>query len=284
MGSGTQTTVASSDPWQPAQGALQMGLRDATRAYKRGIGANTGNMVVPYSKQSMGAFESLMDMSNANSGGQGLSGNLQGIINNGGFNSQQKGALDNWQNLANSEYDFNANPGSQGVLDSIIRDTKDAANLGAAAAGRYGSGMHQGRLAQDVGDVSSQFRMNDFNTFLGRRDAANSNLFNGAQAGIGNMTSAFQGMQAPQQAALGVGSAMEDLKRRQLDERARVANLPWDQIGKLMNVGNLGGQYKTTTATSPGPNPFLQALGMGATAGNLMFGAPAMSGGLTGLF
>jgi hypothetical protein len=190
-----------------------------------------------------------------------MSVQAQNIINNGGFNNQQMGALNNWQNTANSNYDFNANPGSQDVLNSILRDTKDSVNLNAAAAGRYGSGIHQGRMAQDIGDQSSQFRMNDYNTFLGRKDAANSNLFNGANAGLANMQSAYGALQAPEQTRLGVGSAFEDLKRRQLDDKARISNLPWDQIGKLMNVGNLGGQYSTTTTQAPGPNPFLQALG-----------------------
>jgi hypothetical protein len=280
MPSGTTTTQSTNDPWKPAQNSLKMGLNAANKAFKGGFGANTGSMVVPYAKQSMDAFGNLEGIAGANSGGQGMSGQAQNIINNGGFNNQQMGALNNWQNTANSNYDFNANPGSQDVLNSILRDTKDSVNLNAAAAGRYGSGIHQGRMAQDIGDQSSQFRMNDYNTFLGRKDAANSNLFNGANAGLANMQSAYGALQAPEQTRLGVGSAFEDLKRRQLDDRERISNIPWDQIGKLMNVGNLGGQYKTTTTQGPGPNPFLQALGGVGTAGNILFGSSP--GGLLG--
>lgn len=278
MAAGTTTTQSTNDPWAPAQPLLKKGLKAANQAFSGGYGANTGSMVVPFSKQSMDAFGNLEGIAGANSNGQGMSGNMQGIIDNGGFNNQQMGALSNWQNTANGSYDFNSNPGSQGVLDSILRDTRDAVNLNASAAGRMGGGLHQGRLAQDIGDASSQFRMNDYNTFLGRKDAATSNLFNGAQSGLANMQSAYGGLQAPEQTRLGVGSAFEDLKRRQLDDRARISNLPWDQIGKLMNVGNLGGQYTTTTSQAPGPNPFLQALG-GVSMGAGLLGGMGLFGG-----
>ena len=43
---------------------------------------------------------------------------------------------------------------------------------------------------------------------------------------------------------------------------------PWDQIGRLMQVANLGGAYRTSNTTSqqPGQNPFMNALGIGLGA------------------
>jgi hypothetical protein len=282
MPGGTQTTQTTSEPWRGQRPGLNLVMRDARQEYKQG--PYKGSMYVPFSQQSKDAFKDLSGVAGANSGGAGLSGNLQSIIDGGGFNSQQQSALGNWQNTANSNYDFNANPGSKGVLDAILRDTTDAVNLNAAAAGRYGSGIHQGRLAQDVSDASSQFRMNDYNSWLGRKDAANTNLFNAAQSGLGNMTSAYQGLQAPAQTRLGVGSAMEDATRRKLDEKARVANLDWENIQKLLAATSGAGNYGTSTAVGPGPNPFLQGLGMVGTGGNLLFGTnPMASGGLLGL-
>lgn len=285
MNPGTQTTTATQTPPGYQKNIYKTAARDALRFYKGGAGLNTGSMVVPYSKQSTGAFSDLMDMSGANSDGKGLSGNMQGIIDRGGFNAEQSDALNNWRNLANSDYSADANPGSKGVLDAILRDTTDAVNLNAAAGGRYASGMHQGRLAQDIGDQSSQFRMNDYNNWLGRRDAANTSMFNGAQAGIGNMSAAYQGMQAPQQTALGVGAAEEDLKRRTMDDRARRQNLPWDHLQKLLAAGGGMGSYGSTTTQAPGPNPFLSALGTAGTLGNFAFGTnPMASGGILGAF
>jgi hypothetical protein len=280
MPSGQQTTTTTQKPPGFQSRLFKQAGADAMRLYGRGGGMNTGSMVVPFSNQTTQAQKGIMDMAGANTDG-GMNPQLQGIINNGGFNDQQMGALNNWQDTANGSYDFNANPGSQGVLDSILRDTRNNVNGLAAGAGRYGGGMHQGRMAQDVGDISSQYRSNDYNSWLGRRDSANQNVFNGAQAGLGNMQNAYQGMKQPFSDMMGVGAMNEDLRRRQLDDRARMVNQPWEQISRLQAVGSGMGSYGTTTATGPGPNPFLQALGMGATAGNFLFGS--QPGGVMGM-
>jgi hypothetical protein len=279
MSSGQQTTTTQSEPMPYQSKLFKQTARDAMRLYGQGGGMNTGSMVVPWSKQTQQAQGGIMDMAGANTEG-GMNPQLQSIINNGGFNDHQMSSLNNWQKTANSDYDFNANPGSQGVLDSILRDTSNSVNGMAAGAGRYGSGMHQGRMAQDVGDISSQYRSNDYNNWLGRRDSANTNLFNGAQAGMGNMQAAYQGMKSPYQDMMGVGAMNEDLRRRQLDDRARMVNLPWEQISRLQAVGSGMGNYGTTSVQSPAANPFLQALGMAGTAGNFMFGSG--TGGLLG--
>lgn len=279
MSNGTQTSTTQSEPMPYQSKLFKQTARDAMRLYGQGGGMNTGSMVVPWSKQTQQAQGGIMDMAGANTEG-GMNPQLQSIINNGGFNNQQMGALNNWQNTANGNYDFNANPGSQGVLDSILRDTKNNVNGIAAAGGRYGGGAHAGRMAQDIGDISSQYRSNDYNNWLGRRDSANTNLFNGAQAGMGNMQAAYQGMKSPYQDMMGVGAMNEDLRRRQLDDRARMVNLPWEQISRLQAVGSGMGNYGTSTTQSPAANPFLQALGMAGTAGNFMFGSG--TGGLLG--
>jgi hypothetical protein len=191
-------------------------------------------------------------------------------------------------------------------------------NLNAAAAGRYGSGVHEGVLAQKVGDLSNNFRYNDFNNWLNRRDAANQNivglsqtglgnqqalgqgisslgqqgtnniqslagsLFNAGQTGLGNMTAAYQGQQLPYQDLMKIGSMNEDLQNRELQDRIRVFdaqnNLPWTQLQRLTGVLAGGDPYKSTTTTTPGQNPFLSTLG---TIGGLN---TLLGTGQTGLF
>lgn len=255
---------------------------------------------------------------NGLSGGQdramGVYGRQLNRLGADGLTGVQDRVMQNYGELANSNYNPNANPGAQGVLNSAIRDTRNAVNLNAAAAGRYGSGVHEGVLADKVGDLSSNFRYNDFNNWLGRRDSANSNmaslsqqglgntqglaqgmaslgqqgvqnrqglssgLFNAAQAGIGNMNTAYQSALQPFQSMAGVGAGYEDLARRTMDDRLRIfnetQNAPWQNIGNLLNVANLGGQYNATnsTTTAPGPNPFLQTLG-GVTTGVGLLGS-----------
>lgn len=359
MSSGTQTTTQQQKPLPFQSKLFKQASDDAMKLYNSGGGMNYNNMVVPWSKQTMGAMDGIMGSAQWNANNpNGISNQAQDIIGQGGFNDYQQGALrnmqgqlgnlganglsnsqdsvlnrfqnqmgrlggngltgaqdaamQNYRNLANSDYRFGANPGSRDVLNSIQRDVTQGVNANAAAAGRYGGGMHQGRLAQDLGDTSSQFRMADYNQWLGRSDAANRDMaslgqqglqnvqgmgnsinalgqqgvqnrqglsnavFNGAQTGLGNMTSAYQAQQSPYQSMMGVGSMNEDLRRRTMDEQARLTNLPWEQIMRLQAVGSGMGNYSNTTSQTPAANPFLQTLGMGASIGGSLFG----SGGL----
>lgn len=364
MPGGTQqtTTSTSAKPYKKSEPLINQGLSDAFDLYRNGVGSqvDTSSHVVPFSKFDTTAYGNLNQIANQNSGGRGLQGNLQDIINGGGFNNYQSNALGNmqgqlrglgtngltgsqdkvmnrfqdqlknlgrdgltnvqdqalknYQTTANSDYSLDANPGARGVLNGEIRDTTNAVNLNAAANGRYGSGVHEGVLAQKVGDLSNSFRYNDFNNFLGRKDAANQNmaglsqqglgnvqgfggainalgqqgfqnrqglsssLFNAGQAGLGNMTSAYAGMQAPETTRLGIGQAYDQKYADMINDRSRIfqaqQSAPWDQIGRLLNVANLNGQYKDQSGTTvaPGPNPFLQTLG-GVTTGVGLLGS-----------
>lgn len=355
MSGGTQQTTSTSKPMKEVKPLLTTAFNDALQFYNSGVGADTTSNVVPWSNQTSTAMTGITNMANRNANSpRGLNSNLQGIIDRGGFNQQQFGALGNMQRqlgqlgdnglgsaqdkvqnrfqsqlrslganglsnvqddalqnyrrLANSNYNPNANPGAQGVLNAALRDQSNATNLDAAAAGRYGSGTHEGVLAQKAGDLSSSFRYSDFNNWLGRKDAANQNmaslsqqgignvqglgqniaslgqqgiqnrqglsssLFNAAQTGLGNMSQAYQGMKQPFTDLMGVGSMNEDLYRRTLDDQDRLQNQPWTQLQKLLAAAGGAGNYSTNVTTAPGPNPFLQTLG-GVTSGVGLLGS-----------
>lgn len=367
FGSGSQQTTSVSEPPAAFKPLLNKIGQDALSFYRHGAGSNiyTGSTVVPWSQQTTDAMQGITGNANRNINGKnGLDTQLQGIINNGGFNGYQQGSLDSLQNLmgrlgqnglstaqdnvlgkfqntlgklgqngltntqdqalqnyrqlADSSYNPNANPGSQGVLDSILRKQADQVNLNAAAAGRYGSGTHEGVLAREAGDTSNQYITNDYNNWLGRKDAANqgmanlsqqglgniqtmgqgisslsqqgigntqalgSTLFNAGQSGLANMTNAYQGQQLPYQDLMKIGSMNEDLANRTMQDKLRVwdaqNNQPWAQLAKLTGVLAGGDPYKSTTTTAPGPNPFLQTLG-GLGAANTLLGT-----GQLGLF
>lgn len=317
FGDGKQTTVqqGGSTPYKKSQPIIDTILKDAQRGYKQGIGSDvyTGSTVDPFSRQTEQTYNGITGVANDNMGNRGLGKNFQSIINNGGFNGRQLGALKNMQGqlndlgknglsndqdaamanyrqLANGSYDFNANPGAQGVLDASIRDATNAANLNASAAGRYGSGTHEGVLASKIGDLSNTFRYGDYNNWLGRHDAANagmaslgqqgvqnrqglaSGVFNAGQAGIGNMNAAYQGMMQPYQSKLGVGAAYDDLGNRQMQDQLRIFdaqnNAPLKNMQNYLGLAGLNGQFNQTQTTTqaPGPNPWLQGLGVASTA------------------
>lgn len=280
-GSKTQTTTTNNAPWSAAQPALKTGLDQAQKLFKADptgqSGVYTGSTVVPYSFQTRRAMDNIQNAAADNTGGAGASGQFQGIINRGGFNDAQMAALDNTRATANSSFDLNANPAFQQVLKQAQDSASNAVNMSAGGAGRYGSGVHQGNLAREVGDLTSRMVGQEYQNWQNRRDAANSNLFNMGQQGIGNIGAAYQGINAPSQDLMQVGGMYDDLATRQKNDELRMfndqQNAPWNQLARLNAIasgaGSLGGSQ---TTAQPGQNPFLSALGYGATGLGLLGG------------
>ncbi|MCZ7480559.1 hypothetical protein [Rhizobium rhizogenes] len=272
-----QTTTQTSAPWSGAQPALNKAIEGAQNLYNSGTGAQvyTGSTVVPWSSETQQAMGNIQNNANANTGGSGLSGQYQGVINNGGYNDAQQGALRNTQSLANSTYSIS--PELQKVLDAQAAKVSDTVNLNASAAGRYGSGSNQSLLAKNVGDLANSTIYNDFNNWQGRRDAANTSLFNMGQQGFNNLGAAYTGMNAPNQDLMNIGAMNEDLATRQKNDELRIfneqQNKPWENLSRLNAIasgaGSMGG---TTTTSQPGQNPFLTAAGYGLSGLGLLGG------------
>lgn len=384
---GTQTTTQTNSPWSAAQPALKLGLNDAMKAYKSGVGGDvyTGSTVIPWSKQTMAGMDGLSTLAKQQSTGAGVLRSANDIMNQGGFNDQQlaamKGlttagtrndalykslgsngltndqdaamggyksglnnvnsllkqlgsngltsdqdiALNNYRNTATSKFAYS--PDFQSVLDASLQDAREGVNANAAAAGRYGSGVAQGVMASELGNLSNTARLGEYRDWQNRKDAAtgnlaslaqtgignrsgalqlgqsfnsaiaglgqqglnnkqsvlqngqgiNSALFNAAQAGLGNMKDAYGVAQLPFQTQMQVGGMYEDLASRLKNDELRIfnekKNARWDQIGRLNAVANGAGQMGSTQLSSqPGQNPFLSALGYGATGLGLLGG------------
>jgi hypothetical protein len=210
------------------------------------------------------------------------------IAENGGYNDAQRAALGNTQTLANSQYSIS--PELQKVLDAQASKVSDSVNENAAGAGRYGSGSNQTLLAKNVGDLTNSTVYNDYNNFLGRRDAANQNLFGMGQTGqsnvmgalsnvgnigqnalgnyqnaaaglanlgqnaVGNIGTAYQGLQAPAQSLMQVGGMNEDLATRQMNDQLRIfndqQNVPWQNLSRLNAIASGAGSLGSTSTTS----------------------------------
>lgn len=270
-GKSTTTQTTNNAPWSGAQPALQQSINAAQSYFDRGIGAGVygGSTVVPWDAKTTQGMNAITDQANANIGGKGLTGQLQGVINNGGYNSAQLDALNNTRDVANSTFDINSDPGFQQVVDLA----RNNVNAGASGAGRYGSGVHQQTLANTIGDLGAR----QYQAFQQRKDAANSNLFNMGQQGFGNLGTAYSGLSAPAQSLMQVGAMNEDLATRQLNDKLRIfneqQNAPWQNLSRLNAIASGAGQLGSTqTTASPGQNPFLSALGYGATGLGLLGG------------
>lgn len=270
-GSSKTTTQSNSEPWKAAQPALKTGINAAQGLYNSGVGSQvyTDSTVVPWDQKTVQGQNAITDSANANIGGNGLSGQLQGVINNGGYNAGQLEALNNTRSVANGSFDINSDPGFQQVADLA----RNSVNAGASGAGRYGSGIHQQTMGNTIGDLGAR----QYQAFQQRKDAANSNAFNMASTAFGQLGNAYSGMQAPAQDLMKVGGMQEDLATRTMNDKLRIfneqQNKPWENLSRLQAIASGAGQLGgSTTQSQPGQNPWLQAAGYGLTGAGLLGG------------
>lgn len=285
-GSNKQTTTQTSAPYKASQPLLDRAMGDANSLYGSGglVKPNTQSTVVPYARQTTQAMGGLEALGTANTGGRGLSGQLQGIINQGGYNSDQRTALDGIRDTATGSFDLSANPAFQQILARSQGDAINAANQGAAGMGRYGSGTHNGVVAREVGDLTARMTGAEYNNWQGRKDAAQSALFNAGQTAQGNLGDAYQGMQDAFNPLLQVGAMNEDLYGRQLNDQLRIAderaNAPLKNLQALLGVASGTGQYGTGTTTAQGPsNTMSNLLGGGIAGASILNSTRNSSGG-----
>lgn len=274
-----QTTTTNSAPWSVAQPALKTAVTGAEKLYKDGVGGKiyTGSTVIPWDQQTKQGMSAIQQGANANIGGAGLSGQYQDVIDNGGYNADQLAALNNTKATANGNFDINSNPAFMQVLQQTQDAARNGVNASASGAGRYGSGIHQQTLGNTLGDVTNRAVGQEYNNWNARRDAANSNAFNMASTGFGQLGSAYQGMQAPANSLMSVGAMNEDYATRQMNDKLRIfneqQNTPWQQLGRLNAIASGAGQMGSQqTSATPGSNPFLQAMGY-ATGGAGLLGS-----------
>jgi len=265
----TQTT--NSAPWSASQPYLADTMRSAANLVGNGVGAGvyTGSTVIPWSQSTMTGKNAMEGGALANLNGNGLSGQAQGIIDSGGFTTDQSGVMDRLRQTATGSFNINEDPGFQQVLDQ----TKQGVNEMASTAGRYGGGAHQGVIVDKVGDLGAR----QYQNWQSRRDAADQNLFSMGQQGQSNLGSAYGLLQQPAETMMKTGAMDEDLATRQMNDQLRIfneqQNKPWEQLSRANAIySGIGGMGGTTTQAQPGQNPWLTAAGYGLSAGGLLGG------------
>jgi hypothetical protein len=270
-GSSKQTTQSNSAPWKEAQPALKQGIGAAQGLYNSGTGAQVygDSTVVPFSSHNLDAQNVVRNTADANTNGLGTSGQFQSVINNGGYNAGQLEALNNTRQVANGSFNINEDPGFQQVVDQAT----NSVNGMSSGAGRYGSGTNQQLLGSTIGDLGAR----QFQNWQTRKDAANSNLFNMGGTAFGQLGQAYQGLQAPSDDLFKLGQLNEDMYGRQLNDKLRIfneqQNKPWENLSRLQAISSGAGQLGSSqTQSAPGQNPFLTALGYGATGAGLLGG------------
>lgn len=299
---GKQTTTSTLAPGVSA--GLTSAMNDANNLYKSGTMFTPygGATVVGPSAQTTAANNAIQSgvapaAATLNSSFQ----NIGQIANGTGYNAEQNDALTQLRAYANGSMSGMNNPAFQAVVKQGQTAAMDAVNAGASAAGRYGSGIAQGNVAREVGDVTNRALANQMNIDTQNQLGAVSGLFSAGQQGTQNRFTAagmlpglYDATLDPQRALAGVGAQVEDLAGRQQGAAQSYWQQQQDQKRSSIEwlaalaggQGNLGGST-TTTGSKPGVNPFLAGLGGAAygydksTEGN--GGTGALIGGGLGL-
>lgn len=186
----------------------------------------------------------------------------------------------NWQGRRDTANQNLFQMGQSGIGTQLAAQG-NVANLGQSAQGNLANAQNSmfnmGQTGQSNVANAQNSIFNMGQTGQANRMGAAGNLYQMGQGAIGNLGNAYQGMKNPAQDLMQVGGMEEDLATRQMNEKLRLwndkFNAPWEQIARLNGVASGAGQMGgTQTTAQPGQNPFLNALGYGATGLGLLGG------------
>ena len=287
MGSGSKTTtVQSSEPASWAKPYLTEIGKDAKTLYDSGSGFTpySGSTVVPFSSQTTDALTGIQNLaSQGDPTTQQANTSLQTLMQNGGLNSTQQGAIAQLQGSANGDY-LNSNQYLNKVIDNANQKTANGVNMQFSLGGRYGSGAHTNALADQIGQQTDSMLMQNYaterqnqlaaqNGILGAGTAANSTLLNATQ----QAPTLSQAMYNPYQQLANVGSQYENLSQKQLqsdiDKYYATQQQPYQQLQAYSDfINGVSNKYGTTSSATKGSGQsgLQSALGVGLSGLGLL--------------
>lgn len=249
----SQQTSSTTNPWEPAQGALKgiLGQLDP-------LIANSG-----LSPASSGAIDQLQQSANQ---GNPFAGQINdfttNLLNGGGANGQAgalQGGLSQFQGqmakYADPNYSSLNDPKLQAALAQIQSDVGNSVNSQFAAAGRDMSGANQQAYGRGVSAAQAPLILNQFNQDRALQQGAAGSLY-GAQNTTSGLLSGLnqQGLTNQQQGMTNSADALaakdygasQTLKLEQLKK-----SLPAQNLGLLAQIGvpiaGTGGQSSGTS-------------------------------------
>ncbi len=219
MGGMTSSSSTTKQQYpQFVQGFAKDLFKDANKAFNKGPYYYKGSTVTPMSNQTTSALSGMMGVANANAGSNGMGGNLQEIMNNGGFNQGQLDSIASTKAMTqnpflnslingngltqdqNSVADFyrtgmNEQFGTDANYNRVKQDALDASAQGvnsqAAKMGRFGGGANQNILARAQGSLSAGLDTAELDKYRARTNQAAGNLAGLSQTGVGNQSNAL---------------------------------------------------------------------------------------------
>jgi hypothetical protein len=183
--------------------------------------------------------------------------------NNPAFSAGISGATSNMADVASGKFLNNEDPAFQQMVDRAANGTAADINAAMGGNGRYGSNVHVGALADEIGALRTNAGVQNRTLELSRQQNAISALPGLFTAGT--MPSSATGAVGAAQDANAQGERMGEY-----DLATRKSNAWTDLLAKLASAGagNAAGAGTTTTSTQTTPTtPWWQsAIGMGLQA------------------
>jgi hypothetical protein len=187
--------------------------------------------------------------------------------NNPTFTAGAQDSLENTAATARGDFLNGSNPYFEGALSKSLGDVSTGVNAALGANGRYGGSPHVQALSQELGNVSTNARLGQYNQERQYQTQAQDRL-----------GSIYQQTLAPSAAQMQVGSLQDANSQATLqgnyDLAQRQANVQTDLLAKLSAIlggtAPYGGTNTTGVSSQPGASPFQQILG-GAIGGAGLF-------------
>lgn len=280
-----QTTKTSNAPYKSAQPLLDTAMGDALNLYNKDklVGSTGISTAVPFdslTREGMRGMRSNARDANSNSAFGSIMGNFNDTYGNGGFNSQQRTAMDALMPTARGDFLNRTDPNFENVLSTTKENAGTDVNSMLAGMGRFAGGAHQGILADKLGNIEADARLGQYNLERDRQSDAANTIFGMGQQGMDNTAAAgdvwssiLGGRDAANQSLMGLGSMREDLAGRRINDRIRRADGPLSQLQALLGIAGGAGGYGTTRAQAPANNNgFSNAAGASLGLASLLFG------------
>lgn len=272
----SQTQSSTTNPWEPAQGALKgiLGQLDP-------LIANSG-----LSSASTGAINQLQSSANAgNPYAPKIDAFTTDLLNGGGATNQAGAVNQNYQDYykatnplaSNTNYDPMQTPGLADALATLKSDITGSVNGQFAAAGRDLSGANQGALSRGLTQGLAPVIVDQYNRNVQNQQGAAGNLYSAGNTNAGILSGMQQqGLTNQQQGVTNSADALaaknygatQTLNLEQLKQ-----SLPAQTLGLLAQIGvpiaGLGGQSTGTMTGTKQDSPMTQFMQFGQGLGSL---------------
>jgi len=278
--SSTQQQNSTTEPWKPAQPALQ-GILTQLKPMIDNSGLDTAQT---------GAINQLSANGAAGNPYTGQIGaNANNLLNGGGATAQSGNVEQNYQNYlkatqplaSNTNYNPYDTPSFKDAINTATSDITSGVNGQFAAAGRDFSGMNSQTLGRGLAQGLAPTIAAQYNANVNNQQGAASNLFNAGNTNAGIQAGLQQQDVANRQA--GTQSATDALNAKNWGPTATLAaeglrqGIPAQNLGMLANIGvpiaGLGSQSQGTSTGTSTMSPWQQLM-----QGASLFGSSGSGG------